>query len=186
MGFSAVVAVIGLATSLTAAQQQAKAQKAQARYRAAVARNNATLAERAAADALARGKIAERRRAIQTRQATGRQRTLLAGAGQLVDEGSALDVTLDTAAIGAQDALTIRSNAQREALGFQQRGVNFQADAGLFDLTGKQAQDTANIQSASAVVSSANSVAGNWYDYNRATGRGFAGAAGSPRSAGAN
>lgn len=122
-----------------AATAQARAGAQAANYQAAIARRNQEIANRAAEDAIARGKAATGRKALQTRQFIARQRVAQAGLGQTVDVGSALDLTADTAAFGKLDELTIRSNAEREALGFRTQGLNFGASAELADLRAQNA-----------------------------------------------
>ncbi len=142
----AVVAIAGAVTQARAQQQQAKAQQQQANFQAQVARNNAQLAQRAAAAARARGAIEEDARRRLTQQQIGRARVNLAASGQVIDEGSALDLTADIAGVGTLDALTIRNNAEREALGFEIQGGNFSANANALVSSGinaRTAGDTA-------------------------------------------
>jgi hypothetical protein len=108
------------------AQQQAMAmQGAQAVYAGQVARQNQTFAqqqgERQAADAKARGEVAEASRRRLMGQQIGEQQARLAGQGTDL-EGSPTDILGDTAAAGEFDALTIRSNAAREAYGYKLSG----------------------------------------------------------------
>jgi len=108
------------------AQQQAMAQQAaQARYQQQVAQQNQAYAqqqgERQAADAKQRGAIAEANRRQLLGQQLGEQTARLAGQGTDLD-GSPTDILGDTAAAGEFDALTIRSNAAREAYGYKLQG----------------------------------------------------------------
>lgn len=110
-------------------QQNAQAQAAgvnaaQARYQAQVAAQNKTLMDRQAADAVQRGQVAEQNRRYQTRQQIGQQTAALAAQGTDL-EGSPLDILGDTAAAGELDAVTIRSNAAREAYGYQVQGLGY-------------------------------------------------------------
>ena len=170
------VAAIGLAVTAGSAiigaigkKQEGKALKNQAAFQASVARNNAILSERAAQDAIVRGREAERERRVKTRQLIGRQRTALAGAGQVVDTGSALDITEETAAIGELDALTIRRNAEREALGFRTEGINFQSSALLADLRGESAERAGDLAFKTTLLTGAGSVASKWYQFRQGT-----------------
>jgi multidrug efflux pump subunit AcrA (membrane-fusion protein) len=159
--------VLGTAFSAYGAMQQGKAAAAQAEYQAAVGRNNAILAQRAADDARLRGEEAARRRAVETRQLSGRQRAVLAANGVLVDQGSALDLTSDTAEIGKLDELTIRSNAEREALGYEAQGMNFNASAQLNDMRADNARSSAMGSAFGTVLTGATSVASKWYQYRK-------------------
>jgi hypothetical protein len=90
---------------------------------------NAAALEGQATDAVARGKEQETQFRTQLKQFIGTQRTSFAGQGVEVSSGSALDVQKDTAYQGELDALTIRTNAAREAWGYtvQAQGETLQA-----------------------------------------------------------
>lgn len=142
--------------------QEGKAAKAQANYQSAVARNNAIIAQRQADDARARGEIAERSQRQQTAQLIARQRAAGAAQGVVVGEGSLLDITSDTAALGELDALTVRSNAEREALGFEAQGMNFLAESDIQKTIGKNQSRASKFAAAGTLLSGASSVAGKW------------------------
>ena len=159
--------VLSTAFSVVGQMQQGKAAAAQAEYQAAVGRNNEILARRAADDARLRGDEAARRKAVETKQLAGRQRAVLAANGVLVDQGSALDITSDTAEIGKLDELTIRSNAEREALGFEAQGMNFNASANLNQMRADNASSSATAGAFGTILSGAGSVASKWYQYKK-------------------
>lgn len=126
MGVTALVSAAG-----TVMQGQAAA--GQAAYQAQVARNNQIIAERNAQDAEKRGSIEEDKLRRRTAAIAGSQRALLAGQGSALDDGSPLDMQLDTAGLGELDALTVRSNTDREAYGYRVQGMNYDAQARLAD-----------------------------------------------------
>lgn len=159
--------VIGTGLQIMGQMQQGAAASKQAAYQAAVARNNSILAERAAQDAIERGKIAADRKKLETRQLLGRQRAVLAGNNVVVDEGSALDITTDTAGIGKLDELTILNNAEREAAGFRAQGMNFSAQAGLYDASGAAARASAITGAVGSAISGAGAVAQKWYGFKK-------------------
>lgn len=138
MCLTAILTVAGTAMSAIGAFQQAEAQKAQAEYSAAVSRNNAIIAEQNAADIVQRGEVArdvQRRRINQT---IGAARAAIAGSGLLLDEGdggttSALLLD-DLRTAGQFDIMTLKANVDREERRAKIQGMNFQAEAGLFDL----------------------------------------------------
>src|SRR5258708_37958136 len=115
---SLAMTAVGTGVAVMGQMQAGSAQKAQMDYKAAVDRNNAVLASRAAADARQRGDIAATQSDIRGKQLIGRQRATLASNGGVVDQGSALDLTSDTAAQNKLDDLTIRNKAERQTLGF--------------------------------------------------------------------
>jgi multidrug efflux pump subunit AcrA (membrane-fusion protein) len=162
-------------TGFIGAQQQASAAKAQAEYNAAVARNNAIYAERAAKEAEERGRVAEMNQRQKTANLRGRQRAVLAANGVDVNDGSALDIQQDTSALGAIDALTIRSNAEREALGFRQQGQNFGGEAALYDARARSASSNGFWSGAGSLLGSAGTVAEKWYRFSNAGARPFSG-----------
>lgn len=155
--------VISTAVGVAGSIQQGKAAKNQADYQAQVARNNRIIAERKAEDARRRGAIEERQQRIKTAQLIGRQRASAAARGVVVDQGSALDITADTAAIGELDALTIRSNAEREALGFETQGANFEAESVLRRRAGSTAQSDSFLSAGGTLLSGTAKVADRWY-----------------------
>lgn len=152
--------------------QAGKAAQSQANYQAAVGRNNAILAQRAADDSRRRGEVAAAESVRRNNQLAGRQRAVLASNGVLVDEGSALDLLGDTAEMGKLDELTIRNNAEREALGYEAQGMNFKGQAEMDLLAGTSARNAANTNAFSTALSGAGTVASRWYDFTRVAARG--------------
>lgn len=147
--------------------QAGEAAKAQANYNAAVDRNNAILANRAAADARQRGEVAAATAAQQGNQLIGRQKAILASNGVVVNEGSALDLTSNTAAQNKLDELTIRNNAEREALGFEAQGMNYTSQSGLDLAAGNNAESAANTAAFSTALGGAGTVASRWYEFSK-------------------
>jgi hypothetical protein len=90
-----------------------------------LAKYNAKVATMQADDAIVRGKEAEYRQRQSVRGMIGAQRAAFAGQGVDVNDGSALEVQMDTAKMGALDAVTIRNNAAREAFGYQAQASGF-------------------------------------------------------------
>ena len=88
-------------------------------------------------------------------------------ASRNIDLGSdvVLDTLSDTAALGELDALTIRSNAAREAYGYQVQGMNYEASAGNNALAAKNAKSAGKTAMFSTLLSGASTVAGNYSDY---------------------
>lgn len=147
--------------------QQGKAQEKQADYQAAVGRNNAIIAERQATDAEERGAAAELSQRRQTAALAGKQRAGMAANGLDLSSGSPLDILGDTAQFGELDALTVRSNAAREAWGFRNQRDQFTSDAGATKIAGRNAKSASYIGAGSSLLSSAGTVAGNWSTYKK-------------------
>ncbi len=175
MGFdlataAVVIGALGVGVSAVGQVQQSNAAGRMAAYQEAANRNNEIMAQQAAEDARQRGQIAEAQKRTETDILKGRQRAVLAANGVLVDTGTALDITSDTAAFGELDALTTRSNAEREALGYLKQGQNFSQEAQLAQLRGQSVSAALPYQLGGTVLSGATSVARDWYYFNRPTG----------------
>lgn len=112
-------AVQGLGTGMKASAQVSAGNAAQAQ-----AEENARLLDLQATDAITRGNEAERRYRLGTTQFISSQRAGFAGQGVDVNSGSAADTQAESAGIGELDALTIRTNAAREAWGLNVRATN--------------------------------------------------------------
>ena len=166
-GVMIALTVASAATSAYAAKQQADATTAANEYNAKVARNNQELADQAAADAIKRGKVEAQLKQQETAALKGRQLTALAANGVDVGSGSAVDVTSNTDALGKFEELRIRSNAQREALGFQTEGMNYAAKAGLESYSAQSAQAAGKTAVFSSLVGGASKVAGQWYNFKK-------------------
>ena len=125
----------GTAVSAYGQMQQAKAANAQADYQAKVANNNARTAEMEAQYAEQQGQKnaeAQRRR---TAIAIGAQRARMGASGAVVDSGSFLDLTLDTAHQGELDAMALLEEGQMEAWRARIQGTNYQAQGKLFGMS---------------------------------------------------
>lgn len=160
-----VASVASGAVGAVGAIQQGRAAKAQADYQAKVAENNRVLAERAAKQSEEAGELASHAARQRARQLIGRQRAIIAAGGGDVGVGSALDITGDTAAFGELDALTIRTNASRDADSFRAQGANFTAEADLARSRGSSALSSSYLEAGGTILSTAGSVASKWYNF---------------------
>lgn len=102
-----------------AAKAAGVAMRESANSQADLADYNANVAELQADDAIARGLDEETRFRTRVRGAIGTARTEFAAGNIDVSMGTAADVQADAAYLGELDALTIRTNAGREAWGFK-------------------------------------------------------------------
>ncbi len=159
---SAVATVAATAVSAYGAIQQGQAAQNQADYQAAVDRNNQQVAEWQAADALDRGAEAERQHRTRVQQVLGSQRAAMASNGLDLSSGSPLDILSDTAMFGELDALTIRSNAEREAYGHRVRSQDFAASAQLAQMRGSSAATAGMVGAGSTLLTGTGKVASNW------------------------
>lgn len=178
------LAVAGGVASFAGQIQQARAAQQAANFQAAVANNNAIIAQRMAANARAQGEAdaeeiqlegqdAIRKRAEATLQLIGRQRVAQAGLGQTTDVGSALDLNVDAAATGKLDELQIarnvefqrkqiRRNAELEAIGFISQGLNFQAESVFQKSQAQAARRAGVIGGLGTLITTAGTVHSRW------------------------
>lgn len=119
-----VLAVASLALGVYSGVQTSKAQKAAGEYQQQVADQNAAIGRNQAEQARQIGNIEEARVRRQARAAVASQRAALAANGLDINSGTALDLQAETAGFGEADALTARSNALRQAWGFEVGAVN--------------------------------------------------------------
>lgn len=100
-------------------------------YQAKVATNNAIIAKQYGKWVNQQGDIGATNEGLKTRAEIGATRAKYAGGGIDVNTGSAAQVQAAESEIGRFDALTIRSNAARQAYGEDIKAAGFEADAHL-------------------------------------------------------
>ena len=127
-------------------------------YNAAVSRNNATLEQQQAADALSRGKDDEARHWRQVAALKSQQIAAFAANGLDTSFGSAADIVIDTAIIGAADAAAMRENTQREAHGYLISAQNLQEEARQHKRAGRDALIGSVVDATGTVLSGASQV----------------------------
>lgn len=149
--------ILAASTVLSAAGsiQGGLAQRNQANYAAAVARNNAVVAYGQAEDARKRGQKEELAHGRQLAQQKSAQIAAAAANGLDTGFGSPLDVVTDTSIYGALDAETIRENAAREATGYLVNAQNYKAESRAQKAAGKQAMISTAFDVGSTILNSA-------------------------------
>lgn len=129
---SLALGAIGTGAGVLGQINQQAAMGAQQSYLAQQSRQRQMLADQAAADATQRGEVAVQKQRDLTGQRIGTQQAALAAQGTDLS-GSPTDILGDTARAGELDALTIKSNATREAYGYEVQGAGYGADASMRD-----------------------------------------------------
>lgn len=117
----------------------------QGKSRRIVSESNKFIAELRARQAKTAGQRRVGRSSQAFRKLVGRQRAALAAQGISLTEGSAQDIIQETQDISELDALTIKNNAAREALGFR-------TQARQFGLRGRQEERAGQIGAAESLV----------------------------------
>jgi len=114
---------------------------------------NANALKLQAVDAVQRGKETEEVFRKQLKGFIGTQRTGYAAQNVELDSGSPLEVQMDSAKQGEHDALTIRTNAAREAWGYQTAAGGEQLQANATRKLGTlQAKNTRDVGRANALI----------------------------------
>ena len=159
---SSVMSGVGAVTQAYGAYATGQANSNAANYQAAVARNNAIVAEEHARYALEAGRIGEQNQRQKTAQMIGAQRAQMAASGIDIGSGTPLNLQASTAQVGELDALTIRNNAMRQAYGYRVQASDFGANAGLLDMQASNSRKAGTIGAISSIVGGAGSVADKW------------------------
>lgn len=151
--------VAGLGMSAAGSMQQANAANATADAQSKIAANNATIAESEAhyaEEAADKNAQAQRRR---TAQVIGSQRAAMGASGAVVDEGSFMDLTLDTAERGEMDALALLEEGDRAAWRARGQSANFSAQSEIY----RNSKTSPLASVGGSVLSGAGQIGSNWY-----------------------
>lgn len=118
MGIEIALAAASSAIQAMGAMEAAAAKQREAEY-------NAQVADMKAKDAINRGNIEAEAQRTKASKVSGAQRAAMGASGAVVDSGSFGDILLDTATTGEKDAQTVRTNALREAWGYESQSESF-------------------------------------------------------------
>ena len=138
---SLVAGVASTGMSAAGSYESGQATKANDQYQAAVAANNALIAKQNAAWDIQAGETAATNQGLKTRAQIGTEKASQGAAGIDVNSGSAAKVRAGTESMGMLDAMTIRSNAAKQAYSAQVQATNETAQSQLDTAAGKQAGD---------------------------------------------
>ena len=144
-GVAAVLAVAG-------GVQTARAQRAAGEAQAQADEANARIGQQQAEQARQIGNMEEERQMRRVRAAVATQRATQAANGLDVNSGTALDLQAETAGFGTADALNLRSNAIRQAWGFEVGAVNDINSASAARAAGSNAATGTMLTTASQVA----------------------------------
>jgi hypothetical protein len=160
------LAIAGLALQAYGAVKSAKdakkagtAQQQAAESEAQIADYNAGIAELQAKDAIERGAETESRFRTQVRGLVGSQRAGVAAGNIDVGYGSAVDTQADAAYLGELDAQNIRTNAAREAWGFNVQATDLRKRAAIARKTGYYAGQAGKADATTAYIKGAGQLA---------------------------
>jgi hypothetical protein len=172
-GIGAGTQAVGSIKAGNAAKKAGQEQRAASESEAQLQEYNAAVADLQAKDAVTRGQEEENRFRQGVKAMVSQQRTGFAAGNIDVNFGSAVDVQADATLLGERDALTIRTNAAREAWGFQVQGEDLRKRAQIarkegvyLEAAGKQQQTASRFQAAGGVLSTGSSLLYSRYGFN--------------------
>lgn len=139
------------------AGQGAGANSAYAAYNAQVAANNQLIAQENSRLASAAGNQQATIEGQKTRAAVGGIKAQQAASGIDVNRGSAVDVRSSAAELGELNALTVRSNAARQAYGYDVQAASAGGQAGLDSAMAGNAANAGRINQISSLLAGASS-----------------------------
>lgn len=157
----ALLALSAAKTATTYADQRraAGAAERQGNHEGDILDQNAHFSDLQAADVRRRGTSAELSVRRETRQLAGSQRAAMASQGIDINSGSARDVVENDQALSELDALTIRSNARRQAWGYEVQAYDQRRQADLARIGGRNQADSIRRQSVGTLLSGAGELA---------------------------
>jgi hypothetical protein len=142
-----------------AEREAGEAQRRAAEAQAQLAEFNASVADLQAKDAVLRGQDEENRFRAGVDQLISEQRVGFAASNVDVGYGSAVDTQADAAFLGELDALTIRTNAGREAWGYRVEAQDLRERARIgreegvmLEAAGRQRASAQNWATASSLI----------------------------------
>jgi hypothetical protein len=159
---AAAIGIIGGVVSAMGAIQQGKAQADAANYQAQVARNNEIIALQQAAYTRQEGAAKAQQQDLQSAQLIGKQKATLGASGVDIESGSPLEIQASQASLARLDALTVQSNAERKAWGFDVEATNQKAQAGLYHMQAANAKKAATLAAFSSLLGGFGKFAGKW------------------------
>lgn len=149
--------------------QQGKAASASAKYNAQVQENNAEIARRNAQMAIEKGNAAASAEQMKTRANVGGIKAAQAASGVDVGSESAVDVRSSAAELGMLNTISIRSNAAREAYGYQTKELDATSQSQLDTAQGKFAKQAGYMDAAGTILGGAKPINNAWKDWNDST-----------------
>lgn len=161
-GAALALAAVGTVVGTAGAIQQGNTAKKMATYQAAVASNNAIVAEQNADYALKAGEQQAATESMKGAAVVGSIKAAQAASGIDVGTGSAADVEESERLRSKLDTQTVMHNAQLRAYGYRTQAANFEAEAGLRTAEGAAAKSASRTRALSTLLSGASAVAGGW------------------------
>lgn len=175
-----VASIAGTAISGLGALQQSRAASASAKYNSQLAENNAKIASQDASFAGAEGETNAASAQAKTKAQIAATLANEGASGVDVNTGSSVNVRASEAEVGKLSAMQIRSNAAKQAYGYQTQQVGDQAQASLYKSQASADKTSGYISSASTVLGGVGSSASKYADFLQKGGGGVSGLTATP------
>lgn len=157
------LSLVGMGMSAVGSYQQTEQANAQARYQSQVMTQNAEMAEEAAREDKYQGYLNSEAQKRKTMQVVGAQRAAEGASGAVVDDGSFMDVTLDTVERGTLDALALQHQGDVQAWKDRVQGANYTNQANLYSAASER---DPLLPVGGSLLSGAGQIGMNWYRMN--------------------
>lgn len=149
----------GLGLSAAGSAQQTAAANAQADAQSQIAANNAKIAENEKRYALATAEKNAQEQRRKTAQVIGAQRAAMGASGAVVDQGSFMDVTLDTVERGELDAQALLDEGDRAAWRAGNQADTYSAQSQIYS----QSKTSPLASVTGSLLQGAGQIGSNWY-----------------------
>lgn len=154
--------VLGAATSAAGAYSSGQSQGAMYQYQAGIAAMNSQIAKQNADYAIAAGEVSAQESGMKTRAQIGTTIAQQGAGGLAVGSGSNARVVTSERAIGQEDQALIRSNAAKQAYGFEVQAAQDTAQGQLYSAASTNAKTAGDINAVGSFLSGAGSVSSKW------------------------
>jgi hypothetical protein len=165
--------VLGAGLSAVGSLSQAAAESGASKYNASIESQNANIAKNNAAIAGQAGEAQAFMQQERTRSLVGQIKANQAASGIDVNQGSAPEVRSSAASLGELDAMQIKSNATRQAYGYNVQSASDTASSGLSQYEASNANTAGAIGAASTFLGGTGNAGLNWMKYQMNSGFGF-------------
>lgn len=164
--------IAGGITGAIGAEKSASAQSTALMYQSQVAANNAQIAQQQANLTTASGAQQAATEGLKTRAQVGQIKAAQGASNIDVGTGSAVDVRSSAAELGELNALTIRSNAARQAYGYETNAASYKAESALDVYGAGQAKEAGNVGAITSILGGASSAGSQYGMWKLASGSG--------------
>lgn len=153
---------LGGATSAFGSIMGGQSQAAMYNYQAGIAQINQQIMQQSADYATAAGEVSAQESGMKTRAQIGQTIAQQGAGGLAVGGGSNARVVSSELALGQEDQALIRSNAARQAYGYEVQGVQDTAQSQLDTMAASKSQTAGLLGAAGSILGAAGSVSSKW------------------------